>query len=70
MLRRKSILSLKRKKKNRNVISFSKPSLDDRESVTLALPRLDSYPKAQESCIAMILDQKSISYISYSASPH
>ena len=52
-----------------NVISFSKPSLDEGKSVTLALLTLTFYPKARESCTAVLLDQKSVFYVSFSASP-
>lgn len=54
--------------KNRNAISFSKPSLDERKSVTLALLTVTFHPKAQESCIVVIVDQKSIFYVSFAAS--
>lgn len=54
--------------KTRYTISFSKPSLGERKSVTLALLTVAFHPKAQESCIVVIVDQKSIFYVSFTAS--
>ena len=57
MLTRKSILSLEKGGgEPRNVIFFSKHSLDERKLVTLGLLTLTFYPKTQESCIVVILD--------------
>ena len=64
LLTGKPISSLQRGRKPRNVIFFYKPSLDERKSLTLALLILTFYPKAQESCIVVILDQKCTSWAS------
>ena len=60
MLTRKSILSLERaeRREPRNVIFFSKPSLDERKLVTLGLLILTFYPKIQGSGISGDLRSK------------